>query len=83
MRKLSYEIFDRQNNKIKEVDTYKELEEEKAKGNTFKCKLTEIIKRCFFDVYDGENFLYTVTTNRDKAKAKKMGYTIKTEYRVC
>ena len=32
MRKLTYEIFDRQGNKVNEVSSYKELEQEKAKG---------------------------------------------------
>lgn len=83
MRKLTYEIFDKNGNKIKEVNTYKELETEKAKGNTFKCKLTEIVKRYFFDIYDGERFLYTVTTNKEKALAKEKGYIIKTVYKAC
>lgn len=78
MRKLSYEIFDRQGNKVKEVKTYAELEQERAKGNFFKCKLTDIIERQVYEIYKGKELIKTVTTNKARAQAKKEGYTIKT-----
>lgn len=77
MRKLSYEIFNRQGEKINEVSTYKELEQEKAKGNSFKCKLTEIKERWVFEIYKGKEFIKETTLNKEKALAKEQGYTVK------
>ena len=78
MRKLSYEIFDRQGNKVKEVKTYIELEQERDKGNFYKCKLTDIIERQVYEIYKGKELIKIVTTNKARAQAKKEGYTIKT-----
>lgn len=77
MRKLTYEIFNKEGNKINEVSSYKELEQEKAKGNTFKCKLTEIVERWFFEIYKGDELVKVTTLEREKAQAKKDGYKVK------
>lgn len=82
MRKLTYEIFDRQGNKIKEVNTYKELEAEKAKGNYFKSKLTELVERGVYEIYKGKEKIAETSLIREMLKFKKEGYTVKTVTRV-
>ena len=82
MRKLSYEIFDRQGNKIKEVSTYKELEQEQAKGNYFKDKLTEIHERLVYEIYEGKEKIKETSLLKEMLLAKKDGYTIKAITRV-
>lgn len=82
MRKLSYEIFDRQGNKIKEVNTYKELENEKAKGNSFKCKLTNLVERGVYEIYKGKEKIAETSLIKKMLEYKKAGYTVKTVTRV-
>ena len=77
MRKLSYEIFNRDGQKIKEVSTYNEMVKETEKGNYVKCKLTEIVERWVYEVYNGKELVKTVTLGKDRAQAKKDGYTVK------
>ena len=81
MRKLSYEIFNRNGEKVNEVKTYNEAIAEKAKGNTFTCKLTNIIETLVYEIYDGKELIKTTTLGREKAQAKKDGYTVKTVLR--
>ena len=82
MRKLSYEIFNRNGEKINEVKTYKEAEAEKTKGNTIKSKLTNIIETLVYEIYDKEGYLVEITTlGRKKAEAKEKGYTVKARLR--
>lgn len=82
MRKLSYEIFNSNGEKINEVKTYKEAEVEKAKGNSIKCKLINIIETLIYEIYDKDGYLVKITTlGREKAKAKENGYTVKTRLR--
>ena len=77
MRKLSYEIFNRNGEKINEVKTFNEAEAEKAKGNTVKCKLTNIIETLVYEIYNGDTLIKTTTLGKEKAEAKKNGYTVK------
>ena len=82
MRKLSYEIFNRNGEKINEVKTYKEAVAEKKKGNSVKSKLTNIIETLVYEIYDKEGYLIKVTTlGREKAGAKENGYTVKAKLR--
>lgn len=82
MRKLTYEIFDRQGNLVKEVNTYKELEQEKEKGNSFKCKLTELHERLMFEVYKGKEKITETPLFKKMVEYKKQGYTIQATIRV-
>ena len=82
MRKLSYEIFNRNGEKVKEVSTYKELEVEKAKGYSFKCKLTEIHERLVHEVYKGKEKIAETSLLKEMLAYKNNGYTIKSAIRV-
>lgn len=82
MRKLSYEIFNKQGEKIKEVNTLKELEQEQAKGNSFKDKLTEIHEHLIYEIYKGEEKIKETSLLKEMLLAKKDGYTVKAITRV-
>lgn len=82
MRKLSYEIFNRNGEKINEVKTYNEALAEKKKGNSVKSKLTNIIEALVYEIYDKDGYLVKITTlGKEKAKAKENGYTVKAKLR--
>lgn len=82
MRKLSYEIFNCNGEKVNEVKTYNEAIAEKAKGNSVKSKLTNIIETLVYEIYDKDGYLVKITTlGREKAKAIENGYTVKTRLR--
>lgn len=82
MRKLTYEIFDRNGNFVKEVKTYEELEQERAKGNYFKDKLTELHERLVYEIYKGEEKIEETSLLKKMLLAKKAGYTVKQVTRV-
>lgn len=82
MRKLTYEIFDRQGNKINEVSTYSELEKELEKGNSFKSKLTELRESLVYEIYKGKEKISETCLLKEKGKALKAGYTVKSTIRV-
>lgn len=82
MRKLTYEIFDKNGNFVKEVKTFNELEQERAKGNFFKDKLTEIHERLVYEIYEGKEKREETSLLRKMLQAKKEGYTIKQVVRV-
>lgn len=83
MRKLIYEIFNRQGEKINEVSTYTELEKELAKGNYSKCKLTEITERLIYEIYKGKEKIKETTLLKEKNFAIREGYTVKAVIRAC
>lgn len=82
MRKLSYEIFNKQGEKIKEVNTFAELEQEREKGNFFKDKLTEIHEHFVYEIYKGKEKIKETSLLKEMLTAKKEGYTIKAITRV-
>lgn len=82
MRKLTYEIFDKNGNFVKEVKTYNELEQEREKGNFFKDKLTEIHERPVFEIYAGKEKKEETSLLKKMLQAKKEGYIIKSAVRV-
>lgn len=82
MRKLTYEIFDRNGTKCDEVSSYDEMMNYKEKGFSIKDKLTELHKRLVYEIFKDKEKVGETSLLKEMLKAKKDGYTIKAITRV-
>ena len=77
MRKLTYDIFDRNGSFVKNVASYGQAQEAKHNGFTVKEKMVEMVERLFFDCYKGDKLVKTVVLNKNRNEAKEQGFKIK------
>lgn len=82
MRKLVYEIYNTEGKKQNEVSTYEEMMNYKNKGFIIKDKMVNIKEKTVYEIFNGEEKIGECTTFKDRAQARKYGFTVKQKTRV-
>ena len=77
MRKLTYDIFTKNGTFVKNVSSYEKMNELKRNGYLVKEKLVNLGERLFYDIYENDKVIKTVTLNAEKDEALDNGYTVK------
>ena len=77
MRKLTYDIFTKNGTFVKNVSSYEKMNELKENGYQVKEKMVDMGERLFYDIYENDKLVKTVTLNSERDKALDNGYTVK------
>lgn len=77
MRKLTYDIFTKNGTFVKNVSSYEKMNELKENGYQVKEKMVDMGERLFYDIYENDKLVKSVTLNAERDKALDNGYTVK------